>query len=126
MPSNNKEKIYPHARLSVDGAGDLLDITNVKIDAKNNGKLVSTLRGKGGTSARMEYTITFDCPVSQAGRPHPWSEWAKLGANSIHTLRFKIPGETIPVTGFFDGFSTDGPHDDAIKDSLSFMGWDAA
>jgi hypothetical protein len=103
------------------GSGDLIDVTNVKVDEKSNKKVKHSLRGATGVvKGVVETTVTFDADVSEEGAEADWG--ALVRGDTIKQLRVKVPGETITVTGGFDTRSLELPMDDAIKVSLTFVG----
>ena len=77
---------YPRGRIALD-TGDLLDVTNVKLDATNNSKQVHTLRRKGAgvTLGTEETTITFGVAVSEEGLERDYLTMVKRG--TIKQLR---------------------------------------
>ena len=113
--------IYPRGQIAL-GTGDLLDVTNIKIDITNNGKLVHTIRkpGAGVTLGVSEVTVSFDAVISEEGQERDYFAMVKKG--TIVQLRVKIPKETLTVNGIFTTRSFELPLDDAIKVSLSFLG----
>lgn len=115
------DKIYPRGRIAMDN-GDLIDVTNVKHDIKNNAKQVHTLRQKGSgvTLGLEETTVSFDAVVSEDGPERDYMKAIKKG--TIKQLRIKIPGETITVIGVASSRSLELPIDDAIKYSIEFIG----
>ncbi len=116
-----EQKIYPRGRIAMT-TGDLVDVTNVKIDTTNNAKQVHTIRQKGAgiTLGNEETTVTFDIVVSEDGEERDWLEALKKGL--IKQLRLKIPGRTMTVDGAIKQLSTELPLDDAIKQSVTFIG----
>lgn len=115
------QKLYPKGQIAL-GSGDLIDVTNVKVDHKNNGKQVHTIRrsGVGVTMGNEETTVSYDCVVSEDGQERDYFRLVKKG--TVQQLRIKIPGETITVDGIYTDRSFDLPIDDSIKLSLSFIG----
>ncbi len=115
------QKLYPRGRIAL-GNGDLIDVTNVKVDITNNAKQVHTLRQKGAgiTLGVEETTVSFDLSISDEGEERDWVKFLKKG--QIKTLRIKIPGRTISVNGVVQSIGDELPLDDAIKQSISFVG----
>lgn len=115
------EKIYPRGRIALD-EGDLVDVTNVKIDHTNNAKQVHTIRKKGAgvTMGTEETTITYDAVVSEDGPERDYFTFVKKG--TIKQLRIKVPAETLTVNGVYKDRSYELPIDDSIKLSLTFIG----
>jgi hypothetical protein len=113
--------IFPRGYIAL-GAGDLVDVTNIKIDTKNNGKQVHTIRrrGAGLTMGNEETTITFDAVIGEQGQEADWLKAVKKG--TIKQLRLKIPGQTIAANGMFTDIGIEVPLDDAIKLSMTFIG----
>lgn len=119
MPT--EQLVYERGRIAM-GSGDLIDVTNVKIDLTNNGKQVHTLRqkGAGNVLGTEETTVTFDYVVSDQGEEADYFAMCKNG--TIKQLRLKIPGRTMTVNGIYKDVSIEMPLDDAIKGSCTFIG----
>ena len=115
------QKLYPRGQIAL-GSGDLVDVTNVKVDQVNNAKQVHTIRQKGAgiTLGVEETTVSFDAVISDQGEERDWLDLLKKGR--IRTLRLKIPGRTMTVSGTVSSLSTEMPLDDAIKLSVTFIG----
>jgi hypothetical protein len=113
--------IYPRGQIA-QGSGDLIDVTNIKLDQVNNGKQVHTIRRKaaGVTLGVEETTISFDSVVSEEGQERDYFTLVKKGI--ITQVRIKIPGETMTVNGIYTTRNFELPLDDAIKLSLTFIG----
>ncbi len=113
--------IYPRGRIAY-GAGDLIDVTNVKVTQTNNAKQVHTIRQKGAgiTLGVEETTVTFDSVISQDGQERDYFTLVKKG--TITQLRMKLPVETITVNGTFQSRDFELPLDDSIKLSITFVG----
>lgn len=116
-----EQKIYPRGRIA-QGNGDLIDVTNIKLDHTNNAKQVHTIRQKGAgvTMGTEECTVTFDIAVSEDGLERDYINFVKKGR--IKQLRLKIPGETITVNGVYQTDSFELPLDAEIKLSMTFIG----
>ena len=117
----DQQKLYPRGRIAL-GNGDLIDVTNVKIDTTNNAKQIHTLiqKGAGFTLGVEETTVTFDLSISEEGEERDWVKFLKQG--SVQLLRLKIPGRTMSVNGVVQSIGDELPLDDAIKQSISFIG----
>ena len=104
------------------GSGDLIDVTDVKIDITNNAKQVHTIRKKGAgvTLGTEETTISFNVVVGEQGEEADWLKLVKKG--TFKQVRLKIPGRTITVNGTYQGAGYELPLDDAIKVALTFIG----
>ena len=115
------QKIYPRGSIAM-GNGDLIQVTNVKIDHTNNAKQVHTIRQKGAgiTLGVEETTISFDAVVSEDGPERDYLKMLKKG--EIKQVRIKIPGETISVNGTVSQLSKELPLDSEIKFSITFIG----
>jgi hypothetical protein len=115
------EKIYPRGYIAM-GSGDLLQVTNVKIDHVNNAKQVHTIRQKGAgiTMGVEETTVSFDSVVDEDGPERDFLKQLKKG--SFKQIRIKIPGETITINGTVSALSKELPLDDAIKFSITYIG----
>lgn len=113
--------IYPRGQIALDN-GDLLDVTNVKVDHTNNGKQVHTIRRKaaGIVLGTEETTVSYDSVISEEGQERDYFNMVKKGL--IKQLRIKIPGETITVNGIYTSRSFELPLDDSIKLAMSFIG----
>lgn len=103
-------------------SGDLLDVTNVKIDLTNNAKQIHTIRQKGAgfTLGTEECTVSFDLVVSENGQERDWIGALKKG--TVKQIRLKVPGQTFTVNGTVKQVGIEMPLDDAIKQSVSFIG----
>jgi hypothetical protein len=119
--AGSEQVIYPRGRIAL-GSGDLIDVTDVKIDLTNNAKQVHTLRrpGAGYTMGTQETTVTFNVAVSEEGPERDYVEMVQKGL--IKQLRIKIPGKTINVEGVFKNVGFELPLDSEIKQSLTFVG----
>lgn len=119
--ADNEQLIYPRGRIALD-SGDLIDVTNVKLDLTNNSKQIHTLRRKGAgfTLGVEETTITFDVVVSEDGPERDYLAMIKQG--QVKQVRIKVPTLTLTVEGTFKDLSFELPIDDAIKQSLTFIG----
>ena len=115
------EALYPRGAIAM-GNGDLIDVTDVKIDTTNNAKQVHTIRQKGAgiTLGTQETTISFNAVVSDEGPEADWLKLVKKG--TIKQLRIKTPGETDTCNGVFQSTGKELPLDDAIKIALTFIG----
>jgi hypothetical protein len=113
--------IYPRGQIAL-ANGDLIDVTNVKVDITNNAKQVHTIRQKGAgiTLGVEETTVTFDAVVSEEGAERDYLRDIKKGI--IRKLRVKVPEETITVNGMAQARSLELPLDDAVKYSITFIG----
>lgn len=119
--STEPQLIYPRGQLAM-GNGDLIDVTNIKLDHGNNAKQVHTIRRKGAgiTFGVEESTTSFDAVVSEDGPERDYMKMLKRG--DIKQIRIKIPGETITIDGAVSARSLELPLDDAIKYSITFIG----
>jgi hypothetical protein len=115
------QKTYPRGRIAL-GSGDLVDVTNVKVNHTNNAKQVHTLNrsGAGVVKGNEETTVTYDAVVSEDGAERDYFSLVKTGG--IVQLRVKVPGETITVDGAYKSRSFDLPLDAEVKLSLEFVG----
>src|SRR5262245_9886498 len=114
-------KIYPRGSIAF-GNGDLVQVTNVKVETTNNARLKHTLRKKGAgvTLGVEETTISFDMEINEDGPEKNYLKSIKTG--EIKQLRVKIPEETITCNGVFTKRSLELPLDDAIKATIDFIG----
>lgn len=119
--STEPQKIYPRGYIAM-GNGDLIDVTNVKIDHTNNAKQVHTIRQKGAgiTLGNEETSVSFDAVVSEDGPERDYLTILKNG--TIKQIRIKIPGETISINGTVSQLSKELPLDSEIKFSITFIG----
>jgi hypothetical protein len=119
--STEPQLIYPRGQIAM-GNGDLIDVTNVKLDHSNGAKQVHTIRQKGAgiTLGVEESTTSFDAVVSEDGPERDYMKMLKRG--DIKQIRLKIPGETITINGTVSARSLEIPLDDAIKYSITFIG----
>lgn len=115
------QKLFPRGFISME-SGDLIQVTNVKIDHVNNAKQVHTLRKKGVgiTFGVEETTVSFDAVVDEDGPERDYLGMLKNG--ELKQVRIKIPGETISVNGAVSSLSKELPLDDSIKFSITFIG----
>lgn len=115
------QKIYPRGYIAM-GNGDLIQVTNVKIDHTNNAKQVHTIRQKGAgiTFGVEETTVSFDSVVSEEGPERDYLSMLKRG--TIKQIRIKIPAETITIDGAVSALSKELPLDAEIKFSITFIG----
>lgn len=112
---------YPRARVALDN-GDLVDVTNVKLDSTNNAKLVHTLRRSpaGVVLGNHETTVSMDVAVSEEGLEREYLDMVRTG--TVKQVRLKVPGKTLTVEGKFSDFGIEGPVDAEIKTTLKFIG----
>lgn len=115
------DRIYPRGQIALLN-GDLFDVTNVKIATTNNNKQAHTIRRKGAgiIQGTEETTVTYDAIISQDGPERDYFTLVKKG--TIVRLRIKIPGRTDTVEGAYQAEDLELPLDDAIKQSLTFIG----
>lgn len=113
--------IYPRGQIAL-GSGDLIDVTNIKVDHSNGAKQVHTIRQKGAGIALglEECAVSYDAVVSEEGQERDYFSLVKKG--TIVQLRIKIPGETMTINGSYSTRNFELPIDDAIKLALSFVG----
>jgi hypothetical protein len=121
VAASTEQVLYPRGRIALD-TGDLIDVTDVKLDFTNNAKQVNTLRrpGAGYTIGNRETTVTFNVAVSEEGLERDYFLMAQRGL--IKQLRLKVPGKTINVEGVFKDVGLELPLDAEIKQSLTFIG----
>lgn len=119
--SAEPQKLYPRGWIAM-GNGDLIQVTNVKIDHTNNAKQVHTIRRKGAgiTLGVEETTVSFDAVVDENGSERDYLKMLKRG--DIKQLRVKVPGETLTITGTVSALSKELPLDAEIKYSITFIG----
>jgi hypothetical protein len=115
------QKIFPRGSIAM-GTGDLIDVTNIKVDHVNNAKQVHTIKQKGAgvTLGVEETTVSFDAVVSEDGPERDYLELLRAG--TFKQIRIKIPGETISVNGVVSALSKELPLDAEIKFSITFIG----
>ena len=115
------EKVYPRGRLAT-GSGDLIDVTNIKVNTTNNAKQVHTILqpGAGITKGVEETTCSFDSVISEDGQERDYFFLVKSA--KIGQIRIKIPGETMTIEGSYKTRDFELPLDDSIKLSLEFIG----
>jgi hypothetical protein len=119
--AGESQKFYPKGYMAM-GNGDLMDVTNIKIDHVNGAKQVHTIRKKGAgiTLGVEETTVSFDAVVSSDGAERDYMKMVKTG--EIKQIRIKVPGETITVNGAASALSRELPLDSEIKYSITFIG----
>src|SRR3954471_18049568 len=116
-----EQLLFPRGRIAMD-SGDLADVTNVKIDLTNNAKQIHTIKQKGAgyTLGTEETTVSFDLVVFENGQERDWIGTCKKGTTK--QVRLKLPGMTITINGTVKQVGIEMPLDDAIKQSISFIG----
>lgn len=105
------------------GNGDLVKVTNVSMSLTNSGKQVHTLRksGAGVTIGPPESEVSFDFVIGEDGFERDYIRDVQRG--TIRQLRFKAPGGGVLThNGIYTKVSIDGPLDDAVKGSVTFIG----
>lgn len=114
-------EFFPRGRLAL-GSGDLMKITNVKLDSTNNAKQVHTIRIKGAgiTLGTEEHTLSFDMVVGEDGEERDWYKMLKAG--QIKQARIKVPGRTITIEGTSKTIGLELPLDAEIKQTVQFIG----
>lgn len=119
--SAEPQKKFPRGWIAM-GNGDLIQVTNVKIDHTNNAKQVHTIRRKGAgiTLGVEETSVSFDAVVDEGGSERDYLKMLKQG--QIKQLRVKVPGETLTITGTVSALSKELPLDSEIKYSITFIG----
>lgn len=119
--AGEEQLIYPRGQIALD-SGDLIDVTNIKLDHTNNAKQVHTIRRKGaGITLGVEETnISFDAVISEDGPERDYFTFVKTGR--IKQLRIKVPAITFTVNGAFKDQGYELPLDDSIKLSMAFIG----
>ncbi|MFA5053357.1 MAG: hypothetical protein WC565_04825 [Parcubacteria group bacterium] len=119
--SAEPQKKFPRGWIAM-GNGDLIQVTNVKIDHTNNAKQVHTIRRKGAgiTLGVEETTVSFDAVVDEDGCERDYLKMLKQG--QIKQLRVKVPGETLTISGTVSSLSKELPLDSEIKYSITFIG----
>ena len=115
------QKLYPRGFIAM-GNGDLIQVTNIKVDNVNGAKQVHTIRKKGAgiVFGHEECTVTFDAFVDEDGPERDYLKMLKNG--DIKQVRIKIPGETLTVNGAVSHLSEELPVDAAIKFAITFIG----
>jgi hypothetical protein len=119
--SGEPMKIFPRGFIAM-GNGDLIQVTNIKVDHVNNAKQVHTIRKKGAgiVLGTEETTVSFDAVVDEDGSERDYLKMLKSG--EIKQVRVKVPGETISVNGVVSSLSKELPLDGEIKFSITFIG----
>lgn len=105
------------------GNGDLTKVTNLSVSLANGGKQVHTLRkpGAGVTIGPPESEISFDFVIGEDGFERDYVRDVQRG--TIRQLRVKTPGGGVLThNGIYTKVSIDGPLDDAVKGSCTFVG----
>ncbi len=113
---------FPRGALAMDN-GDLVQITNVKVDQTNGAKLQYVMRKRNAAGVILGNegtTLSFDAVVDENGPERDYLKMVRRG--TIKKLRVKIPGETFTVLGVATKRSLELPTDDAIKYSIEFIG----
>ena len=115
------DEVFPRGQIALLN-GDLFGVTNVKISTTNNKKQVHTIRrpGAGITKGVEETTVTYDAVIGAEGEERDYFTLVKN--NKIVRLRIKIPGRTDTIEGGYQAEDLELPLDDAIKQSLTFIG----
>ena len=119
--SGEPQKLYPRGFIAMEN-GDLIQVTNIKVDHVNNAKQVHTIRKKGAgiVFGVEETTVSFDSVVDEEGPERDYLGMLKNG--ELKQIRLKVPGDTISVNGAVSALSKELPLDDTIKFSITFIG----
>jgi hypothetical protein len=117
----NDFKLFPIARIAMDN-GDLMQTISAKLEIKRNNKHIHTMRriGAGKFHGSYEAIATISGVLPEDGPERDYL--AMLVGGRIKKLRFKIPGETISVTGSVDERTIESSLEDAIKNDIIFSG----
>lgn len=121
MPAT-QQKFYPQG-YAAQGAGDLVQVTNITHSLNNGSKQKHTLRQKGAGIAMgvEETTVNFDAILDDAGAERPY--WRDCQRGVVRQLRIKLPGgQTLAIDGVYQQVNSDLPLDDAVKVSCTFIG----
>jgi hypothetical protein len=118
---SREQKLFPRGQVAMEN-GDLADCVNIKLDITNNAKQVHTIKVKGAgvTVGTEESTVSLDLVISEDGQERDWIKALKRG--TIKQLRLKVPGDTYTINGVVKQVGIEMPLDDAIKQSISFIG----
>jgi hypothetical protein len=122
MAQTNEQELFSKAFVA-QGNGDLVRVTDFSMSYRNNGKQVHTLRedGAGVTLGVRESEISFNFPIGQNGFERDYVKAIQDG--KIVQLRVKAPGgKVFTHNGIYTNITIDGPLDDAVKGSVSFVG----
>lgn len=116
-----EQKIYPRGAVAL-ASGNLIQATNIKVSNTNNAKQVHTIaqKGSGVTFGVEETTVTFELVISEDGEERDWLAMLKQG--QIKQLRIKVPGRTMTINGAVKQDDYELPLDDAIKQTITFIG----
>ena len=89
---------YPKGRLA-QGAGDLIDVSDVALNWVDGEKHVHTMRrnAAGSTTGGRGSTMSFTTKVSEAGFERDWM--GVYHRREVKQYRFKIPGKTFVLEG---------------------------
>ena len=118
---NDDLKVFTKAAVAL-GNGDLMDVTDAKIEQSRDVKLVHTMRvtaagifiGHEGTT----FSCNAVCPTTGPERDY----YQMLRTGRIKTVRVKIPGETFAIVGAVSKRVLELPEDAPIKYSIDFVG----
>ncbi len=116
------QKIFPQSYIA-QGPGDLIQATNVNMDAKNGAKQVHTLRrpGAGITRGPLETTVTFELAIDEDGPERDF--FGQMIVGEIIQLRIKAPGNLVFVlNGAYSAIQLQGPLDDKTVFNVTFVG----
>ncbi len=122
MATGDEQEFFAKAFIA-QGNGDLAKVTNLSMSLTNNGKQVHTLRrsGAGVTIGPPESEISFDFVIGEDGFERDYVQDVQRGR--IRQLRVKTPGgKVFTHNGIYNKVSIDGPLDDAVKGSCTFVG----
>jgi hypothetical protein len=111
--------LYYKAQLAL-GSGNLMDVTNFRIEFMDNSKKVNTFGGEGIFQGSQDSTLSFDFSVGQYGEEADWVDMVKT--LSIKQFRFKVPSRTLTFEGKISNYSLESTLDSEIKGSVTVIG----
>jgi hypothetical protein len=112
---------YPRGAVAM-GNGDLIQVTSVKLKITNNAKLKHTLRKSpsGFVLGHLECSGSMEIEIPETGVERDYWEMVVNGA--VNQVRLKLPADTRAVNIVASSMDIELPSDDAIKQTVEFIG----
>jgi hypothetical protein len=104
------------------GNGDLIQVTNVKLKVTNNAKLKHTLRKSpsGFVLGHTECSGSMEIEIPEIGAERDF--WTMVKEGEVNQIRLKLPADTRAVNIVASSLDIELPSDDAIKQTVEFIG----
>jgi len=123
--ANENQEVFGKAYIA-QGNGDLVTVTDFSVTLTNNAQQKHTLRRKGAgiTLGTEESTVTFNFLIGGTnGFERSFLRDCQRG--TIRQLRAKMPdadGKVLTYDGVYQSVDINGPLDDAVNGSATFIG----